>query len=287
LNGTFIKNTLVSLGNVPPNATGSVDYVSLVGNQISTYYLPKWAGVNPETGHEEIYEVEKDDYRNPNSAYRFTGRKIRPERLGQIDSNRVAMADKPLMPKFYGGFTNRFILYKNLEISFFFTFSLGNYLLDQGERRQSYFTGSNNLREGAINAWSKPGQVTDQPKLYYANAQNLTGATDTLGSSFWYTNDPMRFRNSSRFLHDGSYVRLRTVTISYSFSEILCKRIKLQSMRIFASAQNLMTFTKFPGWDPEVVGNLGSNSERNLQIGTTDLDFPQLKSYTMGINITF
>ena len=287
LNGTYIKNTLVSLGNIPPNATGSVDYVSLVGNQISTYYLPKWAGVNPETGNEEIYEVVKDDYQNPNTGYRFTGRKIRPERLGQIDSNRIPLADKPLMPKFYGGFTNRFILYKNLEISFFFTFTLGNYLLDQGERRQSYVTGSNNLREGAINAWSKPGQITDQPKIYYANAPKISGEGDTLGASFWYANDPMRFRNTTRYLHDGSYVRLRTVTISYSFPEAVCKRIKLQSMRVFASAQNLITFTRFPGWDPEVVGNLGSNSERNLQIGTTDLDFPQLKSYTVGINISF
>lgn len=288
LNWTFIKNTLLSLGGIPANATGSLDYVSLNGGQISTFYLPKWAGVDPQTGDELIYEVVKDDYTNPNSAYRFTGNKIRPERIGQIDSNRIAHLDKPVMPKFYGGFTNRFTFFKNFELSVFFTFSIGNYLLDQGERRQSYVTGANNLRAEAINAWTTPGQETNQPKLYYVNAPRITSTGDTLGTNFWYNNDPMRFRNTTRFLHDGSYIRLRTVTFTYIVPENLCKKMRLQSLRIFASAQNLLTFTRFPGWDPEVVGGgLSSNAERNLQIGTTDLDFPQLKAYTIGLNLSF
>ena len=61
----------------------------------------------------------------------------------------------------------------------------------------------------------------------------------------------------------------------------------MKSVRVFAIAQNLFVITKFPGWDPEVVGNLGTNAERNLQIGTTDFDFPQLKSFTVGVNVSF
>lgn len=286
-NMTFIQNKLLSLGNLSSNSIGSLDYVSLTGNQLSTFYLPKWAGVNPETGEEEIYEVIKEDYSNPNSPYQFTGRKLRPIRVGQIDSNRIAMADKPVLPKFFGGFTSRFIFFKNLEVSFFFTFSVGNYLLDQGQRRQSYVTGSNNLRSDAIEAWTRPGQQTDYPKLFYPNAPGVFGPGQEVPDNFWYTNDPMRFRNTSRFLHDGSYFRLRQINISYSLSESMCKAIRMKSVRVFATAQNLLVFTKFPGWDPEVVGNLATNAERNLQIGTTDLDFPQLKSFVMGLNISF
>jgi TonB-linked SusC/RagA family outer membrane protein len=286
-NGTWIRNELLSLGGVPGNAAGSLDYISIPGNQMTTFYLPKWAGVNPETGEEEIYEVVKDDYTNPASGYRFTGRKIRPLRIGQIDSNRIPIADKPVLPTFYGGFNNRFTIFKGLEINLLFTFSTGNFLLDQGERRQSYVNGNNNLRAQALEAWTRPGQQTDVPRLYYSNAPRITGIGDTLGQNFWYNNDPLRFRNTTRFLHDGSYVRLRTLTVAYNFQENFCKRIKLKTLRIFVSAQNLLTFTRFKGWDPEVVGNLGSNAERNLQVGTTDLDFPQLRVYTMGINLTF
>jgi len=287
VNFTFIKNTLLSLGGLSSNSLGSLDYVSLTGNQISTFYLPKWAGVNPETGEEEIYEIAKDDYSNPSSSYRFTGRKIRPTRIGQIDSNRIAMNDKPVMPKFFGGFTNRFIIFKNLEVSLFFTFSVGNYLLDQGQRKQSYVSGSNNLRADAVNSWSKPGQQTDVPKIFYPNGQGIFRPGQDVPENFWYNNDPMRFRNTSRFLHDGSYIRLRQISLSYSFPDALCKTIKMKSVRVFAIAQNLLVITRFPGWDPEVVGNLGSNAERNLQIGTTDFDFPQLKSFTVGANISF
>jgi len=287
VNFTFIKNTLLGLGELSSNSLGSLDYISLKGNQISTYYLPKWAGVNLETGEEEIYEVIKENYAEPSSPYTFTGRKIRPTRVGQIDSNRISMADKPVMPKFFGGFTNRFIFFKNFEVSLFFTFSVGNYLLDQGQRKQSYVNGSNNLRADAVNAWSQTNKQSDYPKLFYPNAPNTFGTGDEVPNNFWYINDPMRFRNTTRFLHDGSYIRLRQISISYSFSESMCKAVRMKSVRVFAIAQNLLVFTKFPGWDPEVVGNLGSNAERNLQIGTTDLDFPQLKSFTVGANISF
>jgi hypothetical protein len=171
----------------------------------------------------------------------------------------------------------------------FFTFSIGNYLLDQGERRQSYFSGSNNLRAEALNAWSKPGDVTDVPKIYYLNAPQIFNPSrgDTVPDNFWYNNDPMRLRNTTRFLHNASYVRLRTVNLSYNFPEAMCKRMRLAGLRAFVSAQNLMVWTRFPGWDPEVVGNLNSSAERNLQAATTDLDFPQMRAYSVGLNLTF
>jgi TonB-linked SusC/RagA family outer membrane protein len=288
-NLTLLNNRLLSLGGLSSNSLGSLDYVSLKGGQISTFYLAEWAGVDPQTGDELIWEVKKDNYDDPNSAYVRTGNKIRPSRVGQIDSNRVALKDKPVMAKFYGGLTNTFTIFKNFEVSVFFTFSIGNYLLDQGERRQSYFSGSNNLRAEALNAWSKPGDVTDVPKIYYLNAPQIFNPSrgDTVPDNFWYNNDPMRLRNTTRFLHNASYVRLRTVNLSYNFPEAMCKRMRLAGLRAFVSAQNLMVWTRFPGWDPEVVGNLNSSAERNLQAATTDLDFPQMRAYSVGLNLTF
>jgi hypothetical protein len=58
-------------------------------------------------------------------------------------------------------------------------------------------------------------------------------------------------------------------------------------MRVFINATNLLTFTKYPGWDPEVSGNLNNNVDRNLRQGITDLDFPQVKTVVAGVNIGF
>jgi hypothetical protein len=158
--------------------------------------------------------------------------------------------------------------------------------LDDGERQQSYFSGANNLRTTALNAWSPTNTGSDIPKIYYTNAPSVYGPTNTDLRSY-NVSDPMALRNTTRFLHDGSYIRIKTLTVGYTFPQAYCNKVGLRNGRIFFSGQNLLTFTRFPGWDPEVVGNLQSNAERNLQQGKTSFDFPQVRSYTIGINVGF
>jgi hypothetical protein len=201
----------------------------------------------------------------------------------------VPIFDKRIFPKFFGGLNNKFS-FGNFDFSFLFTYTYGNYVLDQGERRQSYFTGANNLRENALNAWNANNTSSQYPKLYYNGATAALNVNDQLGDPGiprYIIDDPYRFRNTTRFLHDASYIRLRTVSFAYTLPQKAAQKLKMDNVRFYCNAQNLFVITKFPGWDPEVVGNLNSNIERNLRQGITDLDFPQVRSVILGFTASF
>jgi hypothetical protein len=90
-------------------------------------------------------------------------------------------------------------------------------------------------------------------------------------------------RVSSRFIEDGSYLRVKNVTLGYTFNKELMQRIHVSSLRLYVSAQNLFTFTKYSGLDPEV--NYGGND--TAQIGTDFFTFPQARTFTAGLNLKF
>lgn len=285
-NITFNQNTILDLGGLKPNeVTGSLDFNSFIGGQVATFFMPKWAGIATEDdpngrwkkGDELIYRAERDA--NGNLTGRVTDELIRPgfNRVGVLDSNRVPIFDKPIQPLFFGGITNTF-RYKNFDLNVLVTYTYGNYVLDEGERLQSYFTGGNNLRTSAL--------ADGSPNIYYRNAPNIYRAGD-LSRPSYNVDDPMSRRNTTRFLHDASYVRLKTISLGYTLPESLLKRTGLRSCRFSANIQNALTFTRFPGWDPEVVGNLQSAAERNLQQGRTLFDFPQVQVYSFGVNVGF
>jgi hypothetical protein len=90
-------------------------------------------------------------------------------------------------------------------------------------------------------------------------------------------------RNSDRFLEDGSYGRFKTVTLGYTFTSALATRVHIRSLRVYAQAQNLVTFTKYSGLDPEV----SSFSNSNTALGTDFFTFPQARVITGGITLGF
>lgn len=288
------QNRILDLGGLKPNEiTGSLDYGSYIGGQVSTFFLPVYAGMaesdDPngrwKKGDELIYRAERDA--NGNLTGRVTDERIRPglNRTGLIDSNRVAIFDKPVQPLFFGGITNSFKI-GPVDVSAMFTFTYGNWVLDDGERLQSYFNGANTLRRSALNAYSEDNPSGTLPKIYYTNAPSVYGI-DNPDLRSYNVFDPMAFRNSTRFLHDASYIRLKTLSVGYTVPQEACKRAGLRTARLFFTGTNLLTWTRFPGWDPEVVGNLQSNAERNLQQGRTSFDFPQVQTYTFGVNVGF
>jgi TonB-dependent starch-binding outer membrane protein SusC len=90
-------------------------------------------------------------------------------------------------------------------------------------------------------------------------------------------------RNSDRFLEDGSFLRLRTVTLGYNFPKAIANKIKLDRLRLYVSGQNLWTLTNYKGLDPEV----STFNQSNTAPGTDFLTFPQMRTYTFGLNIGF
>jgi hypothetical protein len=94
--------------------------------------------------------------------------------------------------------------------------------------------------------------------------------------------------NSDRFLYNASFIRLRNVTLAYTFPDRFVNKIKLSKLRIFATGNNLRTFTRFPGWDPEVIRNVNTNSQQgNVSFSGPSYQTPQAASVIFGINFNF
>ena len=166
-------------------------------------------------------------------------------------------------PKFYGGITNR-VYYNRFDLSLFFQFSVGNKILNLG-KTTFVNTGadiSNNQTVDALRRWQKPGDITDVPRYEYQNTFNN------------YLSD--------RFLEDGSYLRLKNLSIGYNLPAEWCNRAMMQNVRIYCSGTNLWTLTKYTGADPEVSTLDGSVSAQGIDFFT----LPQVRTLSIGINAT-
>ena len=251
---THNTNEVLSLVGLDPTAVSGSDknIATFVGHPVGTFYLATYAGVNPATGAEMIYDASHN--------------KVAATSAAQIDAARAPQYDKPSAPKLFGGLSNVF-RYKDFDLNILLSFSYGNYVLDEGERQLSYVRGNNNLRETAINAWTPQNQNADFPKLVY--------------------NDPISNSNTTRFLHDASYLRGKNITLGYNLKKLIKNVAFLNNARFYITAENMFTVTKFPGWDPEVVGNNFTNVDRSLNQGITYLDVPQIRTFSAGMSLKF
>jgi hypothetical protein len=226
------------------------------GSNYGTFYLARWAGIATSN------DVQGRWRQGDELLYDRNGNVFRPTSVAQIDSARVLTTGKTALPRFFGGWNNT-LKYKQWDLGIFFTYALGQHVLDYGAHRQSYVTGESNLRASALN----------EANLYYS--ANGTG-------------DPLAFRATDRFLTDASYVRLRNLTLGYTLSQEWCKARGIAGGRVFVSAHNLLTYApQFKGWDPEAATNNAAGLNANLGMGMTEFDLPQVRTYMLGLSVTF
>lgn len=217
----------------------------IVGEAIGVFYGPKYAGVDPANGDALWYE---QDGKTTTNEYNKAGNFI----VGNPN------------PDWIGGITNT-LSYKGLELSFLFQGVFGNQIQNGAGGFMS--TGADwwdNQTIDQLRRWRNPGDITDVPqaRFYYSNGVSA----------------------SSRYTENGSYVRLKTMTLGYNLPASVIKKLKLSSARIYVSGVNLLTFTDYTGWDPEVNTDYRA-SNRNQ--GGDFYAAPQIKSVTFGINIGF
>ncbi len=193
-----------------------------------------------------------------------TGEAMYEDRNGDgLINNSDAMIIGNAQPDLTGGMTNT-IAYKGFDISFLFQFSLGNKVLNftkatlvnMGAEIQS------NQSVDALRRWQKPGDVTDIPRYEFNNTTNNL--------------------HSNRLLEDGSYLRLKNVSIGYSVPAKFTNRLMLEQLRIYCSATNFWTYTKYTGSDPEVSTLDGSTAAQGIDFFT----LPQIKTVSVGISAT-
>ncbi|MBD2751452.1 SusC/RagA family TonB-linked outer membrane protein [Spirosoma validum] len=167
-------------------------------------------------------------------------------------------------PKFFGGFTNS-LSYKGFDLRVFFQFSYGNRVLNL--TKQGSVNAGSSIQENqsvdALKRWQKEGDITNVPRYIYQNTYNN------------YL--------SSRFIEDGSYLRLKNVTLGYNLPKTWVSRVKLSNVRLYASATNIWTLTNYSGPDPEVSTLDGSTTAQGIDFNT----LPQVKNMMAGLTVTF
>lgn len=213
---------------------------------------------------------------------------------GKIDENDRTNLGSP-MPTFTFGFTNT-LHYKNFDLNIFINGSYGNKVLNYSAINLSSMK----------DMWSNQlATVTDRARLTQINTNqtypyvNSTGATvnnwfddiDNVKVANSSTKVPRAIQNdpngntdmSSRYIEDGSYLRLKNISLGYNFDKKLLKPLHLESLRIYANVQNLYTLTKYTGFDPEVGVNPSNNNVYGLDNGR----YPSPQVYTFGLNLSF
>jgi TonB-linked outer membrane protein, SusC/RagA family len=253
-NIAFIKNKLTSLIGDDALLIGA-NRTLKVGEEVGSHYLYKQLG---------IYQDDKDV---PASFY-ANGVRAGDVIYEDIDNNGIIdVNDRQIVgssnPDFFGGWNNSF-RYKNFDLNFFFTYSYGvdvyaSYRLTI-ERLGNNFV--NNTERAIKERWTGPGTSNTTPRAIYG--------------STWNT------QNSTRYLEDGSYIRLRSLNLGYTVPAKLLSRFNMSRVRVYAQADNLFLLTKYSGMDPEVTSDFDPQF-----LGQDNLILPQLRVINFGINISF
>jgi TonB-linked SusC/RagA family outer membrane protein len=245
-NITTNSNEIIKLQNNEPIIEDN--YIREVGNDFYTFYMPGYAGVDSQNG---------------NALWYTDGTKIATTSdYSKADPYKQGSA----LPKFYSGFTNTFS-YKNVSLSFMLFMNDGNKVYDTWGRfvasdGSAKLNDRGNLtRKIYENRWQQPGDITDVPKVVWGNTQS-----------------GLANQHSTRFLYDGTYIRLRDITLAYQLPSALTDKLKISNARFYVKGTNVLTWVKDKGleMDPEV----GINGSANLRI-------PISKQFLMGVDFSF
>ncbi len=226
------------------------------GRKINEHFYIPYAGVDAATGRAQFYGGDGNIY--------FANEM--PDMENRVFQGKSTIADKE------GGFFSN-VSYKGFGLRTDFVFKYGNWINNfvRSQRESDGLEVEDNQSVGAFNYWQQPGDTGVLPSpIYAANDNTIMG-------------------NSDRFLEKGDYIRMRNVTLSYTFPSETLDRTPISSLRVYFQGQNLLTFTKFWG-DPEV----GLSSGETVSFGesvapgeATLYSYPNTKSFQVGLDVSF
>jgi hypothetical protein len=240
----FNKNTVVEL----PNGEFRQDLqIVREGQNIYTWNMPIWAGVDPETGSPTWEKVEEDGTITLTKTY------------AEATYQNAGTSS----PKFQGG-VNTALTWKGLTLSATGAFVYGNTIynyarvsMDSDGAYTDYNMVSHNNGLGWTR-WQKPGDIATHPQ------PKMNGNNDA-------------HQTSTRYLEDGSFFRLKNVTLSYDLPQAWMKKANMKGLRVYVSGDNLATVSKFSGMDPEI----------DTEYGRYDTNYPVAMTVVGGIQLTF
>jgi len=242
-----------------------------VGMSTNEFFIPDYAGVNPDNGNPMWYIDEINT-----TTGEKTGNKVRTESFSELSNKTVTLDNGTKQrytnlgkykmgsysPTVSGGFNNT-VNYKGVDFSFLLTYSLGAKVL-----MEDYFglmgirpsVGSKiyQFHEAMLDRWQKPGDITNVPRI-----------TSSVGANY-YGNV------SSNMLRSGDYLKLKNVILGYTIPEKVYGKLNLTSARIYFQADNVCYWSAEQGFDPEQVTN-----------GSVVSQFPAISTYSFGIKLNF
>jgi TonB-linked SusC/RagA family outer membrane protein len=270
-NYTKLKNeisSLYSVGGVPVlTIPGTFNRIE-VGQSLNYLWGWRYAGVNTQTGNPMYFKADGSLVQRStvNGAY-YTASSKDDATMTAANQTTITDADKVnlgnSLPTFFGALTNNF-RYKNFSLEVMLRFQGGNKIMNITRQEALLSQNFHNNGVEILNRWKQPGDVTDVPRLRYAQSAtvNQTGAA------------------ISRFVETGDYVRLQNLVLSYNFgSKSLSDKTNgyVKNARIFAQGQNLFIMSKYSGLDPDNASQAGQDNAVS----------PSLRILSVGLSVGF
>lgn len=298
---SFNKNKLLSLSDTE-NATlvgygqfGDVVCVSEIGKPLYNFYGYKVEGVYKDL--DDIQNSAKPA-KYPSDGVFSRGNTVwvgdikykDVDENGIIDERDRTDIGSPL-PKFTFGWTNTF-RYKNFDLSIFLNGSYGNKVMNYNSLTLTHMNSTwTNQLQSVVSKRARLEPI--DPTIVYADGSKWFDHIDNVrvknpGTKIPHTsiNDPNdNDRISDRYVEDGSFLRIKNITLGYTFPKALLNKAKIENLRVYVNIQNLYTFTKYTGYDPEVGASTQDSS--GLTYGLDNGRYPSPAMYSFGLNITF
>lgn len=241
VNATTYKNEIVEL---PTDVMWQSTKKWVKGGSLYDFWLYEWAGVNPENGNPQWYYTDTDG-----------SRKITEDYSSLTSDDKVKMGSS--LPKVSGGFQSD-LTWRDLSLSMLFSYAIGGKLYNNDYKSMISVSGGNGstLSKDMLNRWTPENRYTDIPRLSYDQTSYFTSS-------------------SSRWLVNRSFLRLKTVTLSYNLPEKWLHYATIKQASIFLQGENLLTLCHQQGLDPEQPIN-----------GMVSYRYPAMKTFSFGINVT-
>lgn len=265
-NITFNRNKILQLpggdiryNSVPGHMLSTESQILRVGEVVGAFYGWMYDGV-----YQEGDDFSAAPNKKPGDVkYRDIFGRDADNNLTDGPNGTVNPDDRTIIgnphPDFIFGFNNDF-KYKNFDLNIFFQGSYGNDMLNITRMELDWLAGKGNATKDALDRWTPEHTHTDVPRASASNNPEV----------------------SSRWIEDGSYLRLKNIALGYNLPKFALGKLNVNRMRIYFSAQNILTVTKYKGFDPEV-----SFQDSNRNIGLDYMGYPNVKSFTLGLNIGF
>jgi TonB-linked SusC/RagA family outer membrane protein len=276
------KNTITEISEYYPSESGNTDRNGefkrflQVDNPFGSFYGYKFKGVYTDLDATKARDASGNvivgpngqevlmRFNYPNTDYVFQPGDAIYEDInkdGNIDSRDVVYLGNS-NPKLTGGFGPSVSFNNQFKVLLFFTYRLNYDIINGTDMKTTNMYGYSNQSTAVLARWRNPGDVTNMPRAVYGAGYNWLG--------------------SDRYVEDASFVRLRSVTVSYNLGKNLLKKLNLEDLRFYLTADNLYTFTKYRGQDPEVSMGKGP-----FGIAVDNASTPPTKRFTFGLTTRF